>query len=305
MEPSKKIPRVSIGLPVYNGAKYLEEAIDSILGQTCQDFELIITDNASTDRTEEICRRYQSQDGRVRYLRSEKNHGAAWNYNRAFELARGEYFRWASHDDCLAPENLARCVEVLDREPSVVLCYPKTINIDESGNEIELFEDRVHLVWDQPHKRLGRLVTKYRMCNAVFGLIRSEVLRETSLIGKYSGSDFILLIQLCLRGKYWEVPEPLFFRRLHPAMSRRANVHFRDVEKWFDTSHRRGGRFRRWRLFREQIKSIRQAPLTRSEKYLCYLQVAKWVIRRIRVEGGKHKALLKQRLRSKHMSNRS
>src|SRR5688572_10868700 len=100
----EKNPRVSIGLPVYNGENYLAEAIDSILAQTFEDFELIISDNASTDRTQEICEAYAAKDGRIRYYRSEVNKGSAWNFNRVFELARGEYFKWAAHDDYIAPE---------------------------------------------------------------------------------------------------------------------------------------------------------------------------------------------------------
>ena len=96
-------PRVSIGLPVYNGDNYLAETLDSILAQTFTDFELIISDNGSTDRTEAICRRYAAQDHRVRYVRNPSNLGAARNYKRAFELARGEYFKWNGHDDPLAP----------------------------------------------------------------------------------------------------------------------------------------------------------------------------------------------------------
>ena len=127
------MPRVSIGLPVYNGEKFIREAIDSIFSQTFEDFELIISDNGSTDRTQQICQAYAAQDLRIRYYRNKKNIGAARNYNLVFELASGEYFKWAAHDDLCAPEYLERCVEILDRDPDVVLCYPKTSIIDEHG----------------------------------------------------------------------------------------------------------------------------------------------------------------------------
>jgi glycosyltransferase involved in cell wall biosynthesis len=91
---TSKIPRVSIGLPVFNGEKYLAEALDSILSQTYRDFKLIISDNASTDRTEQICREYAAKDRRIRYYRNEKNIGAPKNFNRVFELSSGKYFRW-------------------------------------------------------------------------------------------------------------------------------------------------------------------------------------------------------------------
>ena len=115
------IPRVTIGLPVYNGQNYLVETLESLLAQTYTDFELVISDNASTDRTEAICRQYAAGDARIRYYRNDENIGASANYNRAFELGRGEYFKWAAHDDLLAPTYLERCVEVLDANPDVVL----------------------------------------------------------------------------------------------------------------------------------------------------------------------------------------
>src|SRR5262249_36899823 len=126
-------PRVSIGMPVYHGEPFLKEALDSILAQTYSDFELIISDNASTDRTQEICTAYAAKDKRIQYSRNDKNLGAAKNYNRVFELSSGEYFKWAAHDDICAPDFLVRCITVLDQDPSVVLCYPREIGIDEQG----------------------------------------------------------------------------------------------------------------------------------------------------------------------------
>src|SRR5262245_57216615 len=96
---STEVPRVSIGLPVYNGAKYLAEAIDSLLEQTFSDFELIISDNGSTDATPAICEEYAAKDGRIRFLRQEINRGLAWNWNCVLEESRGAYFKWAACDD--------------------------------------------------------------------------------------------------------------------------------------------------------------------------------------------------------------
>src|SRR5512139_3267591 len=124
MNPDK--PRVSIGVPVYNGENFLKDALDSLLAQTFKDFEIVIADNVSTDQTEEICRSYAAKDARIRYYRNETNIGAGPNHNRVFELSRGEYFKWVCHDDMCAPEFLERCIEVLDRDPSVVLCHAET-----------------------------------------------------------------------------------------------------------------------------------------------------------------------------------
>src|SRR5215813_13707549 len=130
-------PRVTIGLPVYNGERFLEQTLDSLLVQSYADFELIISDNASTDRTEEICRVYALKERRIRYSRNEANRGYAWNYNHLFALSTGEYFKWATADDVCQPNYLARCVDVLDSDPSIVLAFPKTRFIDETGELLE------------------------------------------------------------------------------------------------------------------------------------------------------------------------
>lgn len=129
-------PYISLGLPVYNGENFLRDTLDSILAQTFKDFELIISDNASTDSTEEICRAYAAQDQRVHYHRNEHNLGAARNYNRAFELSNGKYFKWAAHDDLYAPEYLEQCVKILESNPSIVLCYSPVIFIDNQGKQL-------------------------------------------------------------------------------------------------------------------------------------------------------------------------
>src|SRR2546427_6914452 len=138
-------PRVSMAVPVYNGERYLGEALDSLLAQTYHDFELIICDNASTDGTGEIARSYASMDERVRYVRNERNLGLAGNVKRAFQLSSGEYFRWHAADDVCAPQFLARCVAVLDRHPAVVLAYPRTKLIDADGRVTAAYDDGLHL----------------------------------------------------------------------------------------------------------------------------------------------------------------
>ena len=112
----ERVAAVSVGLPVYNGARYLPAAIDSLLSQTFEDFELIISDNGSTDETERICRGYAARDPRVRYVRSDVNRGLLWNFRNVLELARAPRFKWMAHDDICAPEFLRRCMEELDAD---------------------------------------------------------------------------------------------------------------------------------------------------------------------------------------------
>ena len=130
-------PLVSVGVPAFNGEPYVEETLDCILGQTYSNLEILISDNASCDRTGEICRRFAETDPRVRYRRNERNLGAAANYNQVFRMASGKYFKWAAVDDLLSSDFIERCVEVLETRDDAVLCYPKTTIIDEEGRKLK------------------------------------------------------------------------------------------------------------------------------------------------------------------------
>jgi len=276
-------PTVSLGLPVFNGERFLDEAIRSLLAQTYEDFELIIRDNGSTDGTEAICRRYADRDPRVKYVRSDRNLGAAINYNRCFELSSGTYFKWCAHDDVCAPSYLERCVAVLDRHPEVVLAYPRTVIIDEFGREVSEYADNIDLRSERPAERLRALLARGPLeCNAVFGLIRSDVLRRTPLIGRYAASDENLLGELALRGQIWQVPEPLFFRRDHPQTSLRANASLKERERWFDPSWRGRIYLPCWRWLIEYVRSSRRVPLRAGERLRVYAVLLGWAYRRKR-----------------------
>jgi len=216
---SRVRPRVSIGVPVFNGERYLAEALDSILAQTFSDFEVIISDNASSDRTGEICSAYAAKDCRVRYNRNYDNLGAAKNFNLVFELARGEYFKWASHDDMIGPDVLAKCVEVLDGDPSVVLCCPKATIIDDAGRVLKNYDVRLNTDSHHPQTRLRDLICTRHMFFQFFGLIRTSTLREMPHIGNFAASDTVLLARLVLSGRFYEIPEYLLLSRSHEEQS--------------------------------------------------------------------------------------
>jgi len=185
------MPRVSIGLPVYNGDQFLDEAMRSLLAQTYRDFEIIISDNGSTDRTEEICRRYAAQDNRIRYYREPSNQGASWNYNRVVHLATGEYFKWAAHDDLVTPDYLEKCIAVLDRDPGVVLCCTDDQDIDEQGRYVDA-KRHSHIPSAERGNstrvslRFRRLIRDDYDCEQVFGLYRLDVLRKTTELKRAS-----------------------------------------------------------------------------------------------------------------------
>ena len=227
-------------MPVYNGANYIEEAIQSILTQTYSDFELIISDNASTDSTAEICQAYVKQDSSIRYYRNEKNLGAAKNFNRVFELAQGKYFKWAAHDDLIAPDFLEKCVEVLHKDPSLVLASPKAKIIDENGKVSQNHDLKLKTNSPNTFVRFSALLRGHE-CFEIFGLIPVSALKMTPLIGNYGHGDGVLLARLALQGRFYQIPEYLFFPRRHPQQSMntfgaysRVLPDYHSYSVWFD-----------------------------------------------------------------------
>lgn len=265
------IPRVSLGVPVYNGERFLAISLESLLAQSFDNFEIFISDNGSTDATEEICRTFVERDPRVRYDRSPENRGASWNYRRVVQLTSGAYFKWATHDDVLAPTYLERCVEALDAAPSTVaLVYPKTRIIDQDGNVVRNYDDNLDIRSSTAHERLSHVIRNIVMANAAFGLIRRTALAQTRLLDAFPSADFIMMAELALAGEFWELPQPLFFRREHAGMSRLAARTTSDVAEWFKPgSGQNKARYEYWRLFYEHFVSIRQAHLSPTEKLRC------------------------------------
>jgi glycosyltransferase involved in cell wall biosynthesis len=274
-------PRLSIGLPVYNGEKYLAEALDALLGQTFGDFELIISDNASTDRTEEICRDYEAGDKRIRYVRQPSNLGCAPNHNYPVNVARGELFKWASDDDLYGRELLERCISVLDENPDVVLSHSWTVMIDADGAVTT--KAGYHLATDSPDP-----VVRFRSLlfdiggDDDYGVIRTDVLRRTALYDSYWHSDRTEVAELALHGRFQHVPEPLYFRRDHPGASRHMSV-----RRWCANQDPR--RANRWRhpvprLLAEYVlgyvSAIRNAPLTAVQRRQCFALLGRWMASR-------------------------
>jgi glycosyltransferase involved in cell wall biosynthesis len=271
-------PMVSIGVPVYNGENYLAATLDSILAQSLSDFELIISDNASTDGTEDLCRGYQAHDARIRYYRNPKNLGAAKNHNRVFELSSGKYFKWASHDDVLAPDFVSRCVSILEQDSSVVLCHSKVTSIDDFDKRtVPLHESAMRSASSSPAERFGAIILHDRLCADIYGLIRSDALRKTPLIAPYVGSDRPLRAELALLGRFHEVPEYLFFLRDHAGRSVRSMPSHHQRVAWFDPD--RVGRkvFPHWRILLEYWKTVRRSTLSSRQRFLCYSYLASWL----------------------------
>ncbi len=271
------LPLVTVGFPVYNGARYLKGAIESVLAQEYRHLEIIISDNGSTDDTPEICARYASGDSRIRVVRHEVNRGASANFNDLVLAARGRYFKWMAHDDLCDPRLVGACVEVLEREPSVVLCYAKTTLIDEDGAVLRICDDGFHFRDASPAVRFGRyLRLALGMMSPVFGVHRADSLRASCLLGRYPSSDMVLMGDLVLRGEFHEVAESLFLRRYHAGMSVRANPGFAERYRWFDTAYRGRARFVRWRWLGAFGRVVSRAPIPTSERARAMAHLARW-----------------------------
>lgn len=266
---------------MYNGERYLAEALRTHLEQTFGDFELLVGDNASTDATREIVLDFAARDPRIRYLGSDENRGAAWNYNRVFAESRGRYFRWAAHDDLIAPTYLERVLEALENAADTcVLAHTLTVFIDEEGRELGPWDDSFDLSEGRPGFRLARLVRNVIKSNVLFGLMRREALVATRLHGAYPSADWVLLGELALLGTWTIVPERLFFRRVHPAMSRLAHTSLHEVAEWFEPGSGRSAQPEFTRLFLEHLRSAARAPIPVTERVLALASLPPVFVRR-------------------------
>jgi len=261
--------RICLGLPVYNGEDYIEECLNSILAQTHEDFELAISDNASTDRTVEICRDYAAKDPRVRIFVQEENVGAANNFNFVFYDSDSEYFKWCACDDLLEPSFLEKTFARLEAEPEAVLCHSYTrIFNDETGEE-ELFVPAFDMTGKGPADRLWDSVRHGHRCYEVFGLIRRDALERTGLIGNHRGGDNVLLFRLSLLGPFAIVPEPLFLLRRHAKQSTALVSNSQAYQQWF-TGQRQKITFPDWHFMNEAWKVTRGLDLPVGERLNCY-----------------------------------
>ncbi|MEE8305755.1 MAG: glycosyltransferase family 2 protein [Gammaproteobacteria bacterium] len=300
-----RTPMVSIGLPVYNGAAFLGAALDSLLGQSFEDFELIISDNASTDRTEAICREYAARDQRIRYHRQKENHGAIWNFNHVFGLSHGKFFKWAAYDDVCRSTFLAQCVHLLNNDPSTVWCHSQSGKIDSVGQELKYDgvgpkghprlahstangHPRRHYRSLSPHRRFRGVLLGTNWCVDCYGLFRRQTLSRTRMLLPPYGAEKILIGEVSLIGRYQEIPETLFYTRVHTQNAERSHSSA-EQHNFMDPKARQRLTFTRLQLLRGHVGSVLRTDLSAVERVLCLavilqylLQVGKWptVVRR-------------------------
>lgn len=221
-----KSPKVSIGMPVYNGEKYIRQALESLLSQTFTSFELIISDNASTDQTRQICLEYAARDQRIHYYRNKVTVGGVTNFNHVLDLATGQYFMWAAYDDIWDAVFIERLTQALDINPRAGLAFCHFVLIDAEGRLERTFK----IDWSGIFARsktwqfgfmslLDEL--KSRKANFIYGLMRRNALLEcggmTILPGvSYAGEDVLTLLRLLAKWDFTIVNQVLFHYRIRP-----------------------------------------------------------------------------------------
>jgi glycosyltransferase involved in cell wall biosynthesis len=269
-------PRLTIGLPVYNGENYLAESIDALLAQSYDDYELVISDNASTDGTEAICRDYAARDKRIRYVKQARNIGAVPNHNYLIDQARGELFKWAAHDDLFAPKLVESCIELLDANPDAALAHAYMAIVDESGEVIETYD--YTLATDSPSAPVRfRDLLFTDGGDDFYGVIRTDVMRRVTPHGSFHNGGRKLVAELALYGRFLQVPEVMFYRREHPGRGDRLGS-VKAVCTNLDP--RRAGQSTA-RLMAEYMASyftaVARAPLSAADRRRCYALLAGWL----------------------------
>jgi glycosyltransferase involved in cell wall biosynthesis len=291
-------PRVSIGMPVFNSERYLEEALNSLLNQSFEDFEVVISDNASTDGTEEICRSYAAKDDRIRYIRNRTNHGIIYNFKQVFKLSSGEYFKWAAADDLCGRDYLLRAVEMLDSDPSVVLVWGRTQRIDEEGKPVNMGHEISDLNSPEstyspdPVVRWRRLMHNIWWVDGPFyGVMRADLLAKTPIHRAHVSGDQMLIAEMCLFGRFYEIPEYLFFNRMHTAKTSRVKTR-RERAVLLETGRSKGKRLQSLKLVKLYVSRpitylniVRKAPISPSEKARCTSEVISAGLRWLRKPG--------------------
>jgi hypothetical protein len=272
------VPRLSIGLPVYNGERYLRETLDSVLSQDFGDFELIVSDNASSDATGEIAQAAARADRRVRYVRNPRNVGAAANFTAAFRHGSAELFKWACADDLLAAGFLGAAVRELDAHPGAVACYGQITLVDADGKELGRYEQGLDLRSPDVAERFHRARTRTGLLHVLQGVMRSEALRHTALYGSYPGSDEVLVAELALHGAIHEIAAPMLSRRLH-AQAASAATSVEQQLAHLDPARRGTFAPHYWRHSTEHLRAALRAPLPAATRLALAAQVLRGMIR--------------------------
>lgn len=260
--------KVVIGLPVYNGQKYVAAAIESHLSQSFGDFDLVISDNGSTDATPEICAEFARTDSRVVVLRSDENRGILWNHRRVLETIRSpdQYFRWAGGDDIMEPGLLAAMVAVLDGRPEVEAVVPDTKNIDDDGTIIGAMDRSLDLQSPDVFERARTFLLADYQHVIAYGLLRASTLRDLRTGPNYPGWDAVFTWEWTLRGQMVQAEGPALLRRFHPGSISRVKT-AKEIRKWVEPNSRVGMSFPHWTWAYERVRALLACPMSARDRF--------------------------------------
>lgn len=206
-------PLVSIGVPVYNGEKFLREALRSLQEQTYKNLEIVISDNASTDRTAEICKELAARDRRIRYYRNSWNIGCEQNFRRVFQLSSGEYFMWAGADDTRPPTAVEKCLESLLKNTRAVMVHGIVLVKRDDRESPRVVTNEADLSQRRAAERIAIFTKKITYNAMLYGMYRRWALEKGTLALYLRGQDYLLCLQMCLLGPVEYVPAPILVYR--------------------------------------------------------------------------------------------
>lgn len=286
------VPLVSIGMPVFNGEEFLAESLASLLAQTYRDFELIVSDNGSTDQTVAIVEAFAKHDDRIRLVKQESNIGAVGNFNFLIFESHGKYFKWAAADDLCEPTFLEECVSKLESDESAAWCHTDSDKIDSNGDSLlhqvksnpeVVYENgkpigweappRKHFNSDSPAKRFSGVVLGTNWCVDSYGMFRMSLLRKTRLLPKIYGAEKILIAELSMYGTYCHVPKLLFSQRIHDA----ASSAIKSSDKQSDYVGQKMRYSTRLTILWAHIWSIVRSNISMQAKAKCLIAVLRYV----------------------------
>ncbi|MFO1037119.1 MAG: glycosyltransferase family A protein [Geminicoccaceae bacterium] len=264
-------------MPVFNGENFLDDAISSVRAQTFDDLELLVQDNASTDRTSAIAQDHAAADPRVKYVRNETNLGAAPNYNLAWERGRGTYFKWLAHDDRIQPGYVAATVAALDAAPDAVLANTVVDYIDSQGKRLGLYATVLQYAGGpRPSERLAAMILRSHSVVDFFGMVRRRAMQGSLLHASFHGADRAFLAQMALRGRLLQLPEPLVQMREHPGRYTRQQKTAKARLSWHDARRSRERNLPTLTLYREYAKLVAAEPLDPAERAACRHVLRRW-----------------------------
>ena len=205
-------PKLSLGVPVYNGERYLAKALDNLLQQDCEDFEIVISDNGSHDATPRICQEYLARHPCIRYVRHERTVPPVGNFCRTLAAARGEYFTWTAVDDERPPGAIAACVAALDENPKAVMAHgPVIADVVKQGVRIQI-EHRMNLLATDVATRVRTYAEQVQYNGMLYAVYRRQALQNATF-KQHPGHDYLLPLQLCAQGRIAYTARPMLVYR--------------------------------------------------------------------------------------------